>query len=179
MNDKEIIQLLREGRMESAFKGIVAHYSEALYWHIRRFTISHDDADDILQDTFIKMWKSLPSFHEECKLFTWVWRIATNESLNFVRRQKLRSMMSLEDYSEIIAARMDDDPSFDGDALQRELYKAMAKLPPKQQMVFSMRYFDEMKYEDISQVLGTSVGALKASYHHAYNKIKDELTRTY
>lgn len=179
MNDREIIQLLREGHLEKAFKGIVDCYSDALYWHIRRFTITHEDADDILQDTFIKIWKALPSFREESRLFTWIWRIATNESLNFVRRQKLRSMMSFDDYSDCIAARIDDDPSFDGDALQRELYRAMAKLPPKQQLVFSMRYFDEMKYEDMSQVLGTSTGALKASYHHACNKIKEEMTRTF
>lgn len=175
MTDSQIIQLYSSGRREEAFNEIVKSYSERLYWHIRRFTCSHDDTDDILQDVYVKIWKSLPDFREDSRLFTWIWKIATNETLNYLRRQKVRSLISFENLTEKFISRIDDDPSFDGNKLQRELQKAMQKLPEKQRLVFSMRYFDEMKYEDMSQILGTSVGALKASYHHAYTKIKTDL----
>lgn len=175
MTDSQIIQLYSSGRREEAFNEIVKSYSERLYWHIRRFTCSHDDADDILQDVYVKIWKSLPGFREDSKLFTWIWKIATNETLNYLRRQKVRTLISFENLTEKFISKIDDDPSFDGNKLQRELQKAMQRLPEKQRLVFSMRYFEEMKYEEISQILGTSVGALKASYHHAYTKIKTEL----
>jgi RNA polymerase sigma-70 factor (ECF subfamily) len=179
MTDREIIELFHSGKREQAFQEIVSMYSERLYGHIRRFTCSHEDTDDLLQDIYVKIWAALPSFREEARLFTWLWKIATNETLNHLRKQKIRSMFSLEDYTEKLASRIDDDPSFNGDELQRELHKAIQRLPEKQRLVFNMRYFDELKYEEISEILGTSVGALKASYHHAYTKIKEELQKKF
>ena len=175
MTDKEIIDLYLSGKQESAFNQIVDTYTERLYWHIRRFLCSHEDSNDLLQDIFIKVWAALPSFRRDAQLYTWIYRIATNEVLNHLRRQKVRAMISLDSVVGILSKKIDEDPYFNGDRLQRELHKAMLRLPEKQRIVFSLRYFDEMKYEDMSQITGTSVGALKASYHHAYNKIKTEL----
>lgn len=177
VSDKEIIELIKCGRHEEAFNGIVDAYSERLYWHIRRFLCSHEDTDDMLQDVFIKIWTALPSFRAESKIFTWIYRIATNEVLNHIRRMRLRSLVSMESVSAVLAGKIDDDPHFNGDHLQRELHKSIQRLPEKQRIVFSLRYFDEMKYEDISDITGTSIGALKASYHHAYTKIADELKK--
>ena len=175
MTDREIIDLYLSGSREAAFNQIVNTYTERLYWHIRRFLCSHEDSNDLLQEIFIKVWAALPSFRRDAQLYTWMYRIATNEVLNHLRRQKVRAMISLDSASGILARKIDEDPHFNGDRLQRELHKAMLKLPEKQRIVFSLRYFDEMKYEEISQITGTSVGALKASYHHAYNKIKREI----
>ena len=175
MTDKEIIDLYLSGKQESAFSQIVVTYTERLYWHIRRFLCSHEDSNDLLQDIFIKVWAALPSFRRDAQLYTWIYRIATNEVLNHLRRQKVRAMISLDSVVGILSKKIDEDPYFNGDRLQRELHKAMLRLPEKQRIVFCLRYFDEMKYEDMSQITGTSVGALKASYHHAYNKIKTEL----
>ena len=158
------------------FNEIVSTYSERLYWHVRDMVGSHEDTDDLLQDIFVKIWAALPSFRGDAQLFTWVYRIATNEALNFLRRQKVRAVLS---FQQITAAedRIDADPFFDGDEAQAALAKAIAKLPAKQRAVFTMRYFDEMKYEDIAEILHTSVGALKASYHFAYEKIAKELKK--
>ena len=175
MTDREIIDLYRNGQQEQAFNHIVEAYTERLYWHVRRFLCSHDDTNDLLQDIFIKVWAALPSFRGEAQLYTWLYRIATNEVLNFLRRQKVRAMMSLDSVSNILSKKIDEDPYFNGDEIQRVLHKSMNKLPEKQRIVFSLRYFDEMKYEDISEITGTSIGALKASYHHAYNKIKKDI----
>ena len=175
MNDRQIIDLYRSGEHEKAFNGIVSVYSERLYWHIRRFVCNHDDTNDLIQDIFIKIWAALPSFRRDAQLYTWVYRIATNEVLNHLRRQKVRAMISLDSATNILAKKIDEDPYFNGDKMQRELHKAMLKLPEKQRIVFSLRYFDEIKYEDMSQITGTSTGALKATYHIAYNKIKKEL----
>ena len=175
MTDKEIIDLYLSGKQESAFNQIVNTYTERLYWHIRRFLCSHEDTNDLLQDIFIKVWAALPSFRRDAQLYTWVYRIATNEVLNYLRRQKIRAMISLDSATGILAKKIDEDPYFNGDKIQRELHKAMLKLPEKQRIVFSLRYFDEMKYEDMSQITGTSTGALKATYHIAYNKIRKEL----
>ena len=177
MTDKEIIELYREGKTESAFKQIVRLYSERLYWHVRRFLCSHEDTNDILQDIFIKIWAALPSFRGDAQLFTWLYRIATNEVLNFLRKQKFKSLVSFESMQEMMEKKIDEDAFFNGDEVQRQLHKAIQKLPQKQRIVFNLRYFDEMKYEDISEITGTSVGSLKASYHHAYTKIKDELQK--
>ena len=179
MTDNEIIRLYQSGRTEEAFKGIVETYSERLYWHIRRFLCSHDDTNDLLQDIYIKIWTALPTFRGDSQIFTWLWRIATNEVLNHLRKQKFKAMVSLDSSMEILRKKIDDDPYFNGNELQRELYKAIQKLPEKQRIVFNMRYFDELKYEDISEITDTSVGALKASYHHAYNKIKEELNKLF
>ena len=175
MTDKEIIDLYLSGKQESAFSQIVVTYTERLYWHIRRFLCSHEDSNDLLQDIFIKVWAALPSFRRDAQLYTWIYRIATNEVLNHLRRQKIRAMISLDSATGILTKKIDEDPYFNGDKMQRELHKAMLKLPEKQRIVFSLRYFDEMKYEDMSQITGTSTGALKATYHIAYNKIKKEL----
>ena len=163
-----------EKRRLELFNDIVSTYSERLYWHIRDMVGTHEDTDDLLQDVFVKIWAALPSFRGDAQLFTWIYRIATNETLNFLRKQKIRSVLSFE---QITAAedRIDADPYFDGDDAQTVLAKAIAKLPAKQRAVFTMRYYDEMKYEDIAEILHTSVGALKASYHIAYEKIKKEL----
>ena len=164
---------------EEAFRGIVDAYTERLYWHVRRFLCSHEDTNDLLQDIFIKIWSALPSFRGEARLYTWIYRIATNEVLNYLRRQKFKALLSLDSVSASLERKIDEDAGFNGDELQMELHKAIQRLPEKQRIVFSLRYFDEMKYEDISEITGTSVGALKASYHHAYSKIKNELQRLF
>ena len=158
------------------FNQIVKDYSERLYWHVRDMVGSHDDANDLLQEIFIKIWTALPSFRGDAQLFTWAHRIATNETLNFLRKQKVRSVLSFEKISGA-QERIADDPYFNGGEAERLLVKALNKLPPKQKAVFSMRYYDDMKYEDIAEIMKCSVGSLKASYHFAYQKIKDELKK--
>ena len=175
MTDRQIADLIASGELEKAFNGIVAAYSERLYWHVRRIVGVHEDADDLLQEIFIKVWAALPSFRGEAQLFTWLWRIATNESLNFVRRQKLRAALSFRSLAPEDDRRIDDDPYFDGTKAEGLLVKGIASLPNKQRMVFIMRYSEDMSYEQISEVLGSSVGSLKASYHFAYTKLKAEL----
>ena len=179
MTDKEIIELYNCGRREESFRGIVDAYTERLYWHVRRFLCSHDDTNDLLQDIFIKIWTALDSFRGESRLYTWIYRIATNEVLNHLRKQKFRSYLSFESASAALGKKIDEDPYFNGNDLQRELHKSIQRLPEKQRIVFNLRYFDELKYEEISEITGTSVGALKASYHHAYNKIKDDLQKIF
>ena len=139
------------------------------------FLCSHEDTDDLLQDIYIKIWSALPSFRGDSQLYTWIYRIATNETLNWLRKVRRENAISLEAVGDLLASRIDEDPHFNGNAIQRELHKAIQKLPEKQRLVFNMRYFDEMKYEDISEITGTSVGALKASYHHAYVKVRETL----
>lgn len=169
--DKDIIDLYESGRRQEAFNCIVKEYSERLYWHVRALVCSHSDADDVLQEVFIKIWTSLPSFRGESKLYTWLWRIATNESLNFIRRRKIRAALSFGAFDEADAL-FADGAFFDGDKTQRLLMQAIAKLPVKQRAVFNMRYFENMSYEEMAEVTGTSEGALKASYHFACEKIK-------
>ena len=177
MTDSEIIQLYECGRREEAFNGIVETYTERLYWHVRRFLCSHDDTDDLLQDIMIKIWTALPTFRGESKLYTWIYRIATNEVLNHLRKQRFKALVSLDSATSILERKIDDDAYFNGDEMQRELHKAIQRLPEKQRVVFNLRYFEEMKYEEISEITGTSVGALKASYHHAYGKVKADLEK--
>lgn len=179
MTDKEIITLYRKGETELAFSALVESYSERLYWHLRRFTNSHEDADDLLQDTFVKIWSSLPDFREESKLYTWAYRIATNEALNHIRKNRWMAALQRENLETVMEQRIDEDVSFNGNELQRELMKAINRLPAKQKLVFNLRYFDELPYEDIAEITGTSVGALKASYHFAYNKIREELEKKF
>ncbi|MBP5389211.1 MAG: RNA polymerase sigma factor [Bacteroidales bacterium] len=161
--------------LEQTFNEIVAKYRERLYWHIRSLVCSHEDADDVLQDCFVKIWKALPGFRGDSELFTWAWRIATNEALNFLHKQKVRAALSFESLRTTLENRIDEDPWFDGDALQRDLAKAIVSLPEKQRLVFQMRYYEDLSYEQISEITGTSVGALKASYHIAYEKIREIL----
>ena len=177
VTDNDIIKLYCDGRQEEAFNGIVHAYTERLYWHVRRFLCSHEDTNDLLQDIFIKIWTALPSFRGDAKLYTWLYRIATNEVLNHLRKKRFKALISFEDSAASIEKMIDDDAHFNGNQLQRELHKAIQRLPEKQRIVFSLRYFDEMKYEDIAEITGTSVGALKASYHHAYNKVKDDMQK--
>ena len=177
VTDNEIIRLYCDGRQEEAFNGIVNAYTERLYWHVRRFLCSHEDTNDLLQDIFIKIWAALPTFRGDAKLYTWLYRIATNEVLNHLRKKRFKALVSLDFSSPAREKIVDDDAHFNGTHLQRELHKAIQRLPEKQRVVFSLRYFDEMKYEDISEITGTSVGALKASYHHAYNKVKEDIQK--
>ena len=172
-NEQQMVEQLRDVRLrEAAFTQLVDHFKEQLYWQIRRMVLSHDDADDVLQNTFIKAWTGLDGFRGEAKLSTWLFRIANNETLNFLERQ--RQSMSLDDEAAVgVAAGLESDPYFDGDETERQLQEAIAELPDKQRQVFNLKYFEEMKYEEMSDLLGTSVGALKASYHHAVKKIAD------
>ena len=160
---------------EKVFNQIVQEYSEKLYWHVRRMVNSHDDANDLLQDIFLKIWTALPSFRGEAQLYTWVWRIATNEALNWIRREKVRAALRFSSADDEMVRRISGDPYFNGTDAQRELAKAVARLPEKQRQVFIMRWWDELSYEDIAAITGTSVGALKASYHIAQEKVKQFL----
>lgn len=162
-------------RAREAFGEAIRAYTEPLYWQIRRLVDNHDDANDLLQNTFMKAWQSLENFRGDARLSTWLHKIAINESLTFLEREKRRQTFSLDDPESSASARIEADTMIDGDALALKLRKAVAMLPEKQRLVFNMRYFDEMKYEDISEIVGTSVGALKASYHHAVKKIEDFL----
>lgn len=162
-------------RARAAFGEAIRAYTEPLYWQIRRLVDNHDDANDLLQNTFMKAWQSLENFRGDARLSTWLHKIAINESLTFLEREKRRQTHSLDDPESSASARIEADTMIDGDALALKLRKAVAMLPEKQRLVFNMRYFDEMKYEDISEIVGTSVGALKASYHHAVKKIEDFL----
>lgn len=165
------MSLYRAGDRERAFGELVKSFSERLYWHVRGLVGSHEDTDDLLQDIFVKIWNGLATFRGDSQLFTWVFRIATNEALNFLRKQSLRATFGLEEAERVV----DNDSYFCGNEMQRLLAVAISKLPPKQRAVFNLRYFDEMPYEQMSEVLGTSVGALKASYHFAYEKVKEYL----
>ena len=179
MKDRNIIALLEKEEFERAFNGIVDSYSERLYWHIRRFLENHDDTNDLLQEVFIKIWNALPKFRGESQIYTWIYRIATNEALNKLNKDKNKLALDRQQLESIVTSKVEEDPYFNGTALQRELHKAVGQLPEKQKLVFNLRYFDEMKYEDMAEVTGTSVGALKASYHHAYNKIREKLEKLF
>ena len=164
--------------LEQVFNSIVKQYSERLYWHVRRMVGSHEDADDLLQEIFLKIWTALPSFRGEAQLYTWVWRIATNETLNFLRKEKVRALLHFTSADEIAVQRVQADPFFNGTAAEREVAKAVARLPEKQRQVFIMRWWDELSYEEISAITGTSVGALKATYHIAKEKIQLNLSNS-
>jgi len=177
MTDKEILRLYNEGQREQAFNEIVKNYSERLYWHVRGFACSHEDTDDLLQDIFIKVWAALPSFKGESQLYTWLYRIATNETLNFLHKLQTHAELRGEELSTELERKIDDDPYFNGNEAQRELCKAIQRLPTKQRQVFQMRYYEDLSYAEISKILNTSVSSLKASYYFAYNKIKDALMK--
>lgn len=172
-NEKEIIALLQEpARQKEAFECIVKQYSEQLYWQIRRLVLSHEDANDLLQNTFIKAWTNIDYFRAEAKMSTWLYRIALNECLTFLNKQRALNQLSIDDETIDVVHSLESDTYFNGDKTQLLFQKALQTLPEKQRMVFNLKYFQEMKYEDISEILGTSVGALKASYHHAVKKIE-------
>jgi RNA polymerase sigma-70 factor (ECF subfamily) len=172
-SDKELLDMYRVSDTQNyAFNLIVRKYQERIYWHIRKIVISQDDADDVVQNTFLKVWGGLGNFREDSQLFTWLYRIATNEALTFLKRKRTKFLLPIIDVEQHLANTIESDPYFDGNELQAKLQKAIIKLPVKQRLVFNMKYFDEMKYEEMSRILGTSVGALKASFHHAVKKIE-------
>ncbi len=158
---------------EQAFTGIIKKYQEKLYWHVRRMVVDHDDANDVLQNMFIKVWKGLENFREDSQLYTWLYRIATNECLTFIAQQKKRNAVSLSDDDNGLSNKLKSDTHFDANKLEWKLQLGIQGLPEKQRIVFNLRYYDEMPYEQMSKVLDTSEGALKASYHHAAKKIED------
>ncbi len=171
--DAELTARLRSpSTVRTAFDEAMRIYSEPLYWQIRRLVQSHADADDILQNTFMKAWMSIENLRGDAKLGTWLYKIAINESLTFLERERKRKHLSIDDQEAQLTAHIAADRDFDGDELARKLQEAVASLPEKQRIVFNMKYFDDMKYEDMSEILGTSVGALKASYHLATKKIE-------
>jgi RNA polymerase sigma-70 factor (ECF subfamily) len=175
-DDKEILELCKsEQSVEEGFILLVKTYQQRIYWHIRRMVIYHDDADDVMQETWIKVWKGLGNFREDSRLFTWIYRIATNEALTFIKRKKRISSIPFDEGGEELSSIIDTAPLISGDEISKKLQKAVMQLPAKQRLIFNMKYFDEMKYEDISDVLGTTVGGLKASYHLAVKKIEKYL----
>jgi len=172
-DDLALLAAFREdATKERAFTEILKKYSERLYWHIRRMVVSHDDAHDVLQNVSIKVWKGLAEFRSEANLFTWLYRIATNESLSFLESQKRRASLSLSDEMGGLENKLIAEKGFDIKKVEWRLQQAIQALPEKQRIVFNLRYYDEMPYEQMSEVTGTSVGALKASYHHAVKKVE-------
>ncbi len=176
-DDKELLYQFRSvDTREAAFTAIIRKYQEKLYWHIRRLVVNHDDADDVLQNVWIKVWKGLENFREDSQLYTWLYRIATNESLSFLEQEKRRGVISLDgDIEGSLGNKVKADTDFDANKLEWRLQVAIQQLPEKQRVVFNLRYYDEMPYQEMSRILDTSEGALKASYHHAAKKIEEFL----
>ena len=178
-SDKELLEQFRNPEKRNyAFNLLVRKYQKKLYWHIRRIVIDHDDSDDVVQNTFIKVWKGLDNFKEDSQLFTWLYRIATNESLTFLKQKKAKYFVSFGTVEYNLANKLEDDNFYKGDEVQKKLQKAILTLPEKQRIVFNMKYYEEIKYEEMSGILETSVGALKASYHHAVKKIEEYIKNT-
>ncbi|MFG6386459.1 MAG: sigma-70 family RNA polymerase sigma factor [Muribaculaceae bacterium] len=170
----ELVERLRDpATVRDAFGEVIRIYSEPLYWQIRRLVQNHDDADDLLQNTFMKAWMSIENFRGDARLSTWLYKIALNESITFLAKERKRQGISLDDQESALISTIEADQDIDGNQLAQELRKAVAMLPEKQRIVFNMKYFDDMKYEDMSNILGTTVGALKASYHLAVKKIEN------
>ena len=173
MEDKELLTKFKNPETQHyAFNLLVRKYQEKIYWHIRKMVIDHDDADDLVQEVFLKVWKNLPGFKGESALYTWIYRIATNDCLQFLNRKRRRFMIPIHDVNAELSKKLEASPYIDGDEIQLKLQKALLTLPDKQRLVFNMKYFDELSYEDIAEVTGTSVGGLKASFHHAVKKIE-------
>lgn len=172
--EKDFIkELLNPKTQNAAFQKLLREYQKPLYNHIRNIVLNHDDADDVLQNTFVKVFQHLKNFKGDSKLFSWMYRIATNEAITFINQKAKRNGTTSEALQSKIVENLKSDVYFDGDEFQLKLQKAIIELPEKQQLVFKMKYFEELKYEEISEILGTSVGALKASYHHAVKKIEE------
>ena len=177
MEDKELLDKIRNPEtLNYGFNMLVRAYQQRIYWHIRKMVIDHDDADDVTQDVFVKVYKNISSFREDSQLYTWIYRIATNECLTFLQRRKRRFFLPIGDVTAELSEKLDRSSHVSGDEIQLKLQKALLVLPDKQRLVFNMKYFDDMSYEEISEITKTSVGALKASYHHAVKKIEDFLT---
>lgn len=179
-SEEEVLQGLRSGDealQKKAFSDVVQFYSEKIYWHIRKMVASHDDANDLVQNTFIKAWVNVDYFRGEAKLSTWLYKIAINESISFLNKQRAKNNVSIDAEDSFLIDRLETDAYFDGDAAQLKLQQAILTLPEKQRAVFNLRYYDEMPYDEISEIMGTSVGALKANYHHAVKKVEEFLKR--
>ncbi len=168
-----LIQFRNPVTKERAFTSIIKKYQEKLYWHVRRMVIEHEDANDVLQNVFIRVWNGLENFREDSQLYTWLYRIATNECLTYIEQQKKRMSVALDEVESGLSNKIKADSHFDPNRLEWKLQLAIQQLPEKQRIVFNLRYYDEMPYEEMSRVLDTSEGALKASYHHAVKKIED------
>jgi len=174
ISDREILDRFANVKTRNdAFNVLVRQYQQRLYWHIRKMVLDHDDADDILQNTFIKAFKALDNFREDSKIYTWLYKISTNECITFLNNKKKRFFVPMVDVEYQLSQNLETDTYFNGDRIQMKLQQALLTLPDKQRLVFNMKYFDDLKYEEISEILGTSVGALKASYHHAVKKIEE------
>ncbi len=174
--DKDLIEAFKNPtNKEQAFTAIVKKYQERLYWHIRRLVVHHEDANDVMQNVFIKVWSYLDNFREESNLYTWMYRIATNETLTFLEKEKKRKSVSLSDEDSGLENKLYAEKGFDANKLEWKLQQAIQRLPEKQRIVFTLRYYDEMPYEEMASVLDTSAGALKASYHHAVKKVEEFL----
>jgi RNA polymerase sigma factor (sigma-70 family) len=179
IDDSVILSLFRDEKTRNTALGhLISKYQQRLYWHIRKIVIGHDDSDDVLQNTFIKVWKGLESFKEESQLYTWMYRIATNEALTHLRQKQKMAISSIHPIEYQLSKSLESDNYFTGDEIQLKLQQAILTLPEKQRIVFNMRYYDETPYEQMSEILETSVGALKASYHIAAKKIEEFLVKT-
>lgn len=176
VEDSLILQKFEDEKTRNeSFSLLLEKYQQKVYWHIRRMVLNHDDADDLVQDVFIKVWKNLINFRQDAQLYTWVYRIATNECITFLKKKRQKNNVPIDDLSEQLSQSLNEENYFSGDAIQKKLQEALLTLPAKQKLVFNMKYFDNMKFQEISDVLGTSVGALKASYHLAVKKIEHHL----
>jgi RNA polymerase sigma-70 factor (ECF subfamily) len=173
LEDKELLEKIRNAETRNyGFNLLVRAYQQRVYWHVRKMVIDHDDADDLTQEVFIKIHKHIDNFREDSQLYTWIYRISTNECLSFLQRKKRRFFLPIGDVTKELTGKLDNSSTISGDEIQLKLQKALLTLPDKQRVVFNMKYFDDMSYEDISEITNTSVGALKASYHHAVKKIE-------
>lgn len=178
IKEHDLLRLLKDPvKKNGAFKNLVEQYKEQLYWVIRKVLLNHDDTDDVLQNTFMKIYLNIDNFNQNSKLFTWMYRIAINESINFINKKSKQVGLSNSEYIEEEAKKLESDVYFDGNKAELKLQQTIATLPPKQRMIFSMRYFDEMPFKQISKILSTTEGALRASYHQAVKKIKNELEK--
>lgn len=176
MEDRDLLQKLKNPKTKRyGFNLLVREYQQRIYWHVRKMVIDHDDADDLVQEIFIKIWKNLDKFREESKLYTWIYTIASNECLNFLKKKRNRYFLPIVDVSAELNQKLEQSAYISGDEVQNKLQKALLTLPDKQRMVFNMKYYDEMKYDEIAEITNTSIGSLKASYHHAVKKIKEFL----
>ncbi|MBO7255482.1 MAG: sigma-70 family RNA polymerase sigma factor [Paludibacteraceae bacterium] len=177
LTDEQLIKLLQDEKTkQEAFSQVVLKYQKQLYWQIRKMLISHEDTDDVLQNTLMKAWVGINNFRGDSKLSTWLYRIAVNETLTFLNNQRIKNLSSMLDMEDILLSKLEADSYFDGNEAEAKLQKAILALPDKQRLVFNMKYFEEKTYEEMEEILGTSVGALKASYHHAVKKIEHFLT---
>jgi len=177
MEDHELLNKIRfPDTKEYGFNLLIKKYQQKIYWHIRRMVVDHDDADDLVQETFIKVYNNIHTFREDSQLYTWIYRIATNVCLSFLKKKKRMFFLPIADISEELISKLQESELVTGDIIQQKLHRAILRLPDKQRLVFNLKYFDNLKYEEMEKITGTSVGALKASYHHAVKKIEEFLS---